>query len=107
VTRRVGPRKMKSTAEIAELEPPQSWLVRGVGGPVVGNVIGRIEPLEDGTRSRVTIELDLEGRGIGKLLLFVVKRQAQREMPENASRLKQRLELAASVSGPRSVEPNT
>ena len=44
-------------------------------------------------RSRVTIELDLEGHGIGKLLLpLVVNRQAKREMPENMQRLKERLE---------------
>jgi uncharacterized protein YndB with AHSA1/START domain len=95
VMRQAGPRKMASTAEIAELTPPHSWRIRGIDGPVRGNVKGRIEPLEDGARSRVTIELELEGHGIGKLLLpLVVKRQAQREMPENAQRLKERLEVA-------------
>jgi uncharacterized protein YndB with AHSA1/START domain len=95
VMRQAGPRKMASTAEIAELRPPHSWLIRGIDGPVRGNVKGRIEPLEDGARSRVTIELELQGHGIGKLLLpLVVKRQAQREMPENAQRLKERLEVA-------------
>jgi uncharacterized protein YndB with AHSA1/START domain len=96
VTRQVGPREMKSTAEIADLAPPRSWFVRGLDGPVRGNVQGRIEPLDDGARSRVTIELDLHGHGIGKLLLplvgLVVKRQAQREMPQNAQRLKEQLE---------------
>jgi uncharacterized protein YndB with AHSA1/START domain len=95
VMRQAGPRKMASTAEIAELTPPHSWLIRGIDGPVRGNVKGRIEPLEDGARSRVTIELELQGHGIGKLLLpLVVKRQAQREVPENAQRLKERLEVA-------------
>ena len=93
VTRQAGPRKMASTAEVAELEPPRRWSVRGVDGPVRGNVKGRIEPLDDGARSRVTIELDLEGHGFGKLLLpLVVNRQAKREMPENMLRLKERLE---------------
>jgi uncharacterized protein YndB with AHSA1/START domain len=95
VTRQAGPRKMDSTAEIAELAPPQRWFIRGLDGPIRGNVKGRIEPLENGARSRVTIELELQGHGIGKLLLpLVVKRQAQREMPENAQRLKGRLEAA-------------
>jgi hypothetical protein len=75
-------------------------VIRGVDGAVRGNVNGRIEPLEDGARSRVTIELELYGHGIGKLLLpLVVKRQAEREMPENARRLKERLE-AAGEEGP-------
>lgn len=96
ITRRVGRREMKMTTEIADLDPPRSWRVRGVDGPVRGNVKGTIEPLEGGTRSRVTIELDLEGHGIGKLLVpLVVRRQAQKELPNNAERLKERLESGA------------
>jgi uncharacterized protein YndB with AHSA1/START domain len=104
VIRQAGPRKMASTAEVAGLEPPRSWFIRGVDGLIRGNVRGRIEPVEDGARSRVTIELELQGHGIGTLLLpIVVKRQAQREMPENVKRLKERLEMArdeaSSTSG--------
>jgi hypothetical protein len=41
----------------------------------------------------VTIELDFEGRGLGKLLVpLVVRRQAQQEMPRNMRSLKERLE---------------
>jgi hypothetical protein len=44
----------------------------------------------------VTIELDLMGHGIGKLLVpLVVRRQAQKELPKNVQNLKQRLEAAA------------
>jgi uncharacterized protein YndB with AHSA1/START domain len=97
ITRRVGRREMKMTAEIADLDPPRSWRVRGLDGPVRGNVRGTIEPLDDGARSRVTIELDFEGHGIGKLLVpLVVRRQAQKELPKNALRLKERLESGAT-----------
>jgi uncharacterized protein YndB with AHSA1/START domain len=93
VIRRVGRREMESTAEVAALEPPRAWSIRGVDGPVRGNVKGRVEPVNGGNRSRVTIELDLQGHGIGKLLLpLVVNRQAKREMPQNMQRLKERLE---------------
>jgi len=93
VIRRVGRREMESTAEVAALEPPRTWSIRGVDGPVRGNVKGRVEPVNGGNRSRVTIELDLQGHGIGKLLLpLVVNRQAKREMPQNMQRLKERLE---------------
>jgi len=93
VTRRVGRRELTQSAELADLTPPTRWVVRGLDGPVRGNVTGRIEPLDDGTRSRVTIELELEGHGIGKLLLpLFVQRKAQGEMPRNMQRLKEQLE---------------
>jgi uncharacterized protein YndB with AHSA1/START domain len=96
VTRKAGPRAMAMTSEFTEHEPPRKWAIRGVDGPVRGNVNGRVEPLEGGTRSRVTIELDLEGHGLGKLLVpLVVRRQAQRELPANLQRLKERLERTA------------
>jgi uncharacterized protein YndB with AHSA1/START domain len=96
ITRRVGPREIDMTTEIAGLDPPTSWRVRGVDGPVRGNVKGTIEPLDDGARSRVTLDLDFEGHGIGKLLVpLVVRRQAQKELPMNVQKLKERLESAA------------
>jgi uncharacterized protein YndB with AHSA1/START domain len=93
VTRTVGRREMTQTAELAELTPPTSWTVRGLDGAVRGGVKGRIEPLDKGASSRVTIELDLQGHGIGKLLLpLFVRRKAEAEMPRNMQRLKERLE---------------
>jgi uncharacterized protein YndB with AHSA1/START domain len=61
VNRRVGPRKSARTEEISELNPPRSWAVRGVGGPLTATARGTIEPLNDGERSRVTIALEFEG----------------------------------------------
>jgi hypothetical protein len=59
-------------------------------------VKGRVEPLGDNARSRVTIELDFEGHGIGRLLVpLVVRRQAQKELPTNLRNLKERLESGA------------
>jgi uncharacterized protein YndB with AHSA1/START domain len=93
VTRRVGRMERPMTSEIAELNPPSAWAIRGVDGPVRGNVKGTIEPIGDGQSSRVTIALDLEGHGIGKILLpLVVRRQAEAQMPGNMQRLKERLE---------------
>lgn len=96
LTRRIGRREMKTTSEIVELTPPTSWAVRGVDGPVRGNFKGTIVPLDNGARSRVTIELDLHGHGIGKLLVpLFIRRKAQRWMPRNVQRLKERLESGA------------
>ena len=97
VTRRVGPREIDMTTDLVDLNPPRSWRVRGVDGPVRGNVQGTIEPLDGGARSRVTLDLDFEGHGIGKLLVpLVVKRQAQKELPMNVQKLKEKLESAAA-----------
>lgn len=96
VTRRVGRTERTMTNEVTEVNPPTSWALRGVDGPIRGNVRGTIEPLEQGERSRVTIALDFEGHGIGKLLLpLFVRRQVQAEMPKNMQNLKNRLESSA------------
>ncbi len=96
VTRQAGPRKLARTEEITELDPPRSWAGRGVGGPLVAFAKGTIEPLDDGTRSRVTIALDFEGHGIGKLLVPLVIRQARKQLPRNLQQLKERLERRTS-----------
>jgi len=84
------------TNEVTELSPPTSWSLHGTDGPIRGKVKGTVEPLGDGERSRVTLALDFEGHGIGKILLpLVVRRQAQAEMPRNMQKLKERLESGA------------
>lgn len=93
VIRRAGWREMESVVEVTDFQPPTRWGVRGVDGPVRGDVTGTIEPLDNGTRSRVTLNLELEGHGIGRLLLpLFVRRQAKNEMPLNAQNLKKLLE---------------
>jgi hypothetical protein len=69
---------------------------RGVDGPIRALVEVLVEPLGDGSQSRVTIDLDFSGHGIGQLLVpLLVRRQAARDVPENMRRLKQRLEARA------------
>ena len=93
VTRRIRGRDMTGTVEFVELNPPTSWAVHSLDGAIRGDAKGTIEPVGDGARSRVTIELDLHGHGMGRLLLpLFVRTMAQREMPQNAERLKAQLE---------------
>ena len=95
-TRRIGRGERTMTSELTEYDPPRRFAFRGIDGPVraVGN--STVEPLEDGTRSRVTIDLDFEGHGIGKLLVpLVVRRQARNEVPRSCRKLKERLESSA------------
>src|SRR6478609_6555210 len=79
-TRKIGGREQQMTYEVTEHNPPQVFAFRGVDGSV--RAIGRatIEPLDGGARSRVTLDLDFDGHGMGKLL------------PKDQARLKERLE---------------
>jgi uncharacterized protein YndB with AHSA1/START domain len=91
--RRIGGREREVTTKIIEYDAPRRWADRGIDGPIRAMVAVTVEPLSDTSQSRLTIELDFAGHGIGKLLVpLIVRRQAAREMPENIRRLKQRLE---------------
>jgi hypothetical protein len=92
-TRRIGGAEREATAQVTRLDPPRAWAVQGIDGPIRANVKVAVEPLDATTRSRVTISLDFEGHGIGKLLIpLIVRRQARKEMPANVQRLKSRVE---------------
>jgi uncharacterized protein YndB with AHSA1/START domain len=91
--RKIGGREREVTTEITEFEPPHRWADRGIEGPIRAIVAVTVEPLAGGSRSRLTIEVDFTGHGIGKALVpLVVRRQAAREMPGNMQRLHQRLD---------------
>lgn len=92
--RRMGKREQTIKYEITEHSPPRSFAFHGIEGPirVVGK--GTVEPVGD-SASRVTIELDFEGHGIGMLLLPLVKSQARKQVPKDQARLKEKLESGA------------
>ncbi|MGA9856802.1 MAG: SRPBCC family protein [Solirubrobacteraceae bacterium] len=94
--RRIGGREREVTTTITEYDPPRRWADRGVDGPIRAIVAVTVEELNNGSRSRLTIDLDFTGHGIGTLLVPLVRRQAAGEMPENVRRLKQRIESGAS-----------
>jgi|SRR4051794_39535694 uncharacterized membrane protein len=92
MVRRIGGADRPSTSIVTKLDPPRSWAVRGIDGPIRAQVDVTVQPL-DGSRARVAIDVDFEGYGIGKVLVpLVVRRQAAKEMPANLQRLKARLE---------------
>jgi uncharacterized protein YndB with AHSA1/START domain len=96
ITRRIGRREIPMTTEVTELDPPRSWRLDGVDGPVRGHVKGTIEPLGDGERSRLTLSLDFETHGIGRLVVpLVLRPYARKEMPRNEQTLKTLLEGGA------------
>ena len=56
----------------------------------VGSVV--VEPIADGSRSRVTVEFDLNGHGLGILVAPLARMQARKLIPEDHARLKDILE---------------
>jgi hypothetical protein len=91
-TRRIGGASRASTSELTHIDPPRTWGVRGIDGPIRATVDVTVDPLTQ-TSSRLTIAVDFDGHGIGKLLVpLMVRRQAQKEMPANIRALKRRVE---------------
>jgi carbon monoxide dehydrogenase subunit G len=93
VTRKVGPRKFARTEVIKGYHPPRTWTVEGIGGPLTANVHGTLDALRDGTATRVTIDMDFEGHGVGRFLIPRAARlAARRQLPKNLQNLKRVLE---------------
>ena len=91
-TRRVGMANRSSAAEFTAFDPPNTWSVRGLDGPIRAAVDVLVLPLAE-ERSRLTISVDFEGHGFGKVLVpLVVVREARKEMPDNVAKLKAVLE---------------
>ena len=91
-TRRIGFAERPVTAELTHIDPPRTWRMRGIDGPVRADVEVDVEPLAR-DRCRLTVSVDFAGHGIGKLLVpLVVRAQARREMPANLAALRARLE---------------
>lgn len=94
-TRRVGFAARPVTSEITHLDPPRSWGIKGVDGPIRARVDVTVVPMA-ADRSRLTITIDFEGHGIGRILVpLVVVPEARKEMPQNLAMLRQRLQCSA------------
>lgn len=93
--RKFGNREQDTSYEITAHDPPRTSSFRGTAGPVrpVGTVT--VDPIGDGSRSRVTIEFNLVGQGIGMLIAPLARMQAHKEIPKSQERLKERLEEGA------------
>lgn len=91
-TRRIGLADRASTSEVTHVDPPRTWGVRGIDGPIRAIVDLTVDPVT-ATQSRLTIAVDFEGHGIGTVLVpLVVRRGARKEMPANLATLKRLLE---------------
>jgi uncharacterized membrane protein len=84
-----GEREM--TYELTAHDPPRTSSWKGLDGPVRPSGTVTVDALDE-SRSRVTVSMELEGHGIGKLLLPFVRAQARKQVPADQARLKQILE---------------
>jgi uncharacterized protein YndB with AHSA1/START domain len=91
-TRRIGGANRPSTSELVHIDPPRTWGMVGIDGPIRATVDVLVEPVTD-FRSRLTISVDFTGHGIGKVLVpLMVRREARKEMPDNVAALKRMIE---------------
>ena len=80
------------TYEITEHSPPHKSSFRGVTGPIRPTGTVTVEPLDGGARSKLTLELDLQGQGLGVLFAPLARASARKEVPKSHRRLKEILE---------------
>ena len=77
-TRRISGAE-RTMQQITRKDPPHGWAARGIDGPIRPNATITGQPVNGGTRSRVTFTLDFEGHGIGVPLLLLVRGQAHKD----------------------------
>jgi uncharacterized protein YndB with AHSA1/START domain len=94
--RRIGGVERAIVQAVTEVARPHRWAVRSDTGPIRPTATIAIEPIDNGTASRVTFTLDYVGHGIGVPLLPLVRRQTRRAAPASYRRLKQLLESATA-----------
>jgi uncharacterized membrane protein len=78
--------------EITEHDAPHKSSFRGVNGPIRPRGTVTVEPLDGGTRSKLTLDFELEGKGVGVLLAPLARANARKEIPKSHQRLKELLE---------------
>ena len=83
--------------EITEHDPPRKVSFRGNAGPVRPVGTYTVDPTGESS-SRMNLELDFEGHGIGKLFAILAHRQAAKQVPVDHEKFKELLESGA-ISG--------
>ncbi|HCT77253.1 MAG TPA: hypothetical protein DGG94_11970 [Micromonosporaceae bacterium] len=91
-TRRISGAERTMIQQITRSDPPHQWAAQGIDGPIRPHATITIEPINGGTRSRVTFTLDFEGHGLGIPLVPLVRRQAHKGAPTSYHNLKKLLE---------------
>ena len=96
-SRRVPGGDRSMTYEVTEHDPPRRSSFRVLDGPIraVGTI--SVDPVGDGSRSRLTFSVDFKASGLGgRVLLPVARAQARKQVPKDQAKLKQLLESGAA-----------
>jgi uncharacterized protein YndB with AHSA1/START domain len=92
-TRRRVPGGIQSyVQEVTDSQPFRSWRVRGIEGVLRPNASIEIEPIDGGTRSRITFTLSYGSSRAGRLLVPLVERATPNQAQRSYERFKQILE---------------
>jgi uncharacterized membrane protein len=92
-TRRVPGRDQTMTYEITERDAPRRSSFKVLDGPVRAYGTISVEPVGDGSRSRLTFEMDFTSHGLGgKLIAPMARMQAKKQVPKDQAKLKELLE---------------
>jgi uncharacterized protein YndB with AHSA1/START domain len=95
-TRRLPGGDRKMTYEITAYDPPRQSQFRVLDGPLRPYGTITVDPAGDGSRSRVTFEMDFTTHGLGgKLLAPMARKQAAKQVVADQAKLKERLEAGA------------
>lgn len=84
-----GPRDI--SYEITEHDSPRKASFRGTTGPLRPIGTYTVDLLGESS-SRMNVELDLEGHGIGKLFAIVARRQTAKQVPVDHEKFKELFE---------------
>jgi uncharacterized membrane protein len=91
-TRRMPGGTREITYEITRHDPPRTSSFRTVSGPVRPTGIISVEPLAGGARSKLTLELEIKGHGVGVFFALLARASARKEIPKSHERLREILE---------------
>jgi carbon monoxide dehydrogenase subunit G len=83
-------KRIESTVEILEHEPPTRFALRSAAGPVTFRVEQTVEPVATG--SRVRVQMEGEARGVLGLGARVAVKAAERQLRTDLDTLKRLLE---------------
>ena len=97
--RKMGGREQDSSYEITEHDPPGKTSFRGIAGAVRPEGTVTVESIGDGSSSRVTLDFNLVGYGLGRLIVPLARRQAAKTIEANQQLLKEKLESRAEGFG--------
>jgi carbon monoxide dehydrogenase subunit G len=94
IVRKFLGRRMESSVQFDEYEPPRKFALHATSGPVQFRVQQTYEPTDEG--ARITVVMEGEPGGFFKLAEPLVQRAIRREMETNFATLKDILESGSA-----------